>query len=344
MSAHGLIPRNKGPWRSAILLRPIVAIMALPALASCGGATNALRPQGPAAAQIADLWWFMFWVAAVIFIGVMGTLGYALFRRREQAERPPQRSDGLGLIIGGGIVLPLVVITVLFGLTLTTLNALNAYARATALTIEVDGQQWWWEVRYPEQGIVTANEIHIPVGRPVRLELRSKDVVHNIWVPELNGKMDLIPNRVNAFWLQADQSGVYRGKCAEFCGTQHAMMAFVVVAEPEEQFQAWLAQQSQPAFDPTDPVLQQGKQIFLGSACVYCHTIRGTVASGKLGPDLTHLASRRTLGAGILDNNRGNLSGWIVNAQAIKPGNRMPPMYLDSESLHALIAYLESLE
>ncbi|HLU83462.1 MAG TPA: c-type cytochrome, partial [Trueperaceae bacterium] len=211
------------------------------------------------------------------------------------------------------------------------------------LTIEVIGHQWWWEVRYPESGVVTANEVVIPVGETVRLELSSVDVIHSFWVPVLNGKMDLIPGQTTSLPLEASLAGEYFGFCAEFCGVQHARMNLLVVAQERSDFDAWLATQQLAAPPPNDATTLAGQQVFLGSACVYCHTVRGTNASGKLGPDLTHLASRRLLGAGALPNTRGNLAGWIVNSQTTKPGNRMPPMYLGGSELQSLLAYLETL-
>jgi cytochrome c oxidase subunit 2 len=199
-------------------------------------------------------------------------------------------------------------------------------------------------VRYPASGFVTANEIHIPVGQPVRFELASEDVVHNLWVPELLGKFDLIPGKTNVTWIQADQPGEYMGLCAEYCGIQHARMRFVVIAVPPEQFAAWLDGQRQPAAAPTDSPQLRGQQVFLAADCGTCHTIAGTNIAERVGPDLTHLASRRTLGAGSLANNRGNLAGWLLNPQSIKPGNKMPPTALSGEDLQALLAYLESLK
>jgi cytochrome c oxidase subunit 2 len=329
----------RGPRRTSGGLHRIAAAAALAwLLSSCAAETSILSPAGPAAARIAELWWLMFGLAAAIFAGVTGLLLLALFRRRS----PGRRADARMFIVGGGIALPLVTLAVLFTLTLSTMNALAA--RETALTVRVTGWQWWWEVYYPEGAFYTANEIHIPVGQPVRFELDSGDVIHNFWVPELHGKFDLIPGRPQTIWLQADRPGVYRGMCAEYCGEQHAKMRFVIVAVPPEEFAAWAARQKQPAAQPSDPTLLRGQQVFLGSACVYCHAVGGTNASSRFGPDLTHLASRRTLAAGVLENNRGNLAGWILNPQTIKPGNKMPPVVLASEDLQALLAYLESLE
>ena len=245
----------------------------------------------------------------------------------------------------GGIAIPIVVLAGLFALTLRTLPRTSpASASATGLTIEVVGRQWFWDVAYPGTGVRTANEIHIPVGIPVNVEVSSGDVVHSFWVPELNRKIDMIPGQTNRVTLEADQAGTYRGQCAEFCGLQHAHMAFYVVAEPKAKFDAWLARESQPAALPSTPELERGQQVLLGSACVYCHTISGTTASGKIGPDLTHLASRRSLAAALLPNSRGYLAAWILDPQHLKPGNKMPGTDLSGTELQALLAYLESLK
>lgn len=325
---------RRGGLRSAVVAQTV-------ALAGGGAAASAFTPRGPAAAAIANLWWAMLAIAVIVCLAVFILFFVAIAPRRRPSREPPSWS--IPFVVTGGIALPLVI---LVGLLVWSLAATNVLAvpAGTATTIRVIGHQWWWEVHYPDEGVVTANELRIPAGVPVRLELTSEDVIHSFWVPELHGKMDLIPGQVNEFWLQADEPGIYRGHCAEFCGVQHARMNFMVVADPPETYEAWLAAQRESAPEPTTLEALAGRQAFLGSACVYCHTIRGTNASGTIGPDLTHLAGRLTLGAGAIANNRGNLAGWIVNSQAIKPGNRMPPMYLDSEQLQALLTYLETLE
>jgi cytochrome c oxidase subunit 2 len=246
--------------------------------------------------------------------------------------------------IVGGIVIPTVVLAGLFALTLGTLSSTSpATSGAVALTVQVTGRQWFWDVTYPSARIRTANEIHIPVGVPVRVEVSSGDVIHSFWVPELDRKIDMIPGRTNAVKLEAVHPGTYRGQCAEFCGLQHANMSFLVVAESREDFDTWLAAQSKPARPPPTAALERGQQIFLGSGCVYCHTIAGTNASGKVGPDLTHLASRSFVGAGVRPNSPGNLAGWILDPQHMKPGNRMPGTDLTGPQLQDLLDYLESL-
>jgi cytochrome c oxidase subunit 2 len=217
-----------------------------------------------------------------------------------------------------------------------------------AVVIEVTGHQWWWEVRYLNSDassiFTTANEIHVPVGVPVTLNLRAADVIHSFWVPNLHGKQDLIPGKIATIWLQADQAGNYRGQCAEYCGLQHAHMSLMVVAESRDQFNSWLANQIQSAPTPPTASAQRGQQIFLSSTCVMCHTINGTPAGSNIGPNLTHVASRQTIAAATLPNLRQHLSQWVVDSQKIKPGNRMPPNNLSPEDLHALLDYLQSLK
>jgi cytochrome c oxidase subunit 2 len=208
----------------------------------------------------------------------------------------------------------------------------------------VTGHDWWWEVHYPAQGIVSANEVHVPVGRPVRLVLTSRDVIHSFWVPQLTVKTDLIPGHTNTTWIQASMPGSFRGQCAEYCGLQHAKMAILVIADPPDAFARWLANERQPATAAADPLAVRGRLALERNSCAACHTVRGTAASGTLGPDLSHFGGRRTIGAGALANTRGNLGGWIINSQTVKPGNKMPPQPLTPEELQALLAYLESLK
>ena len=244
----------------------------------------------------------------------------------------------------GGIVVPAVVLAGLFALTLGTLSSTSPAATAdSSITVQVTGRQWFWDVVYPSARVRTANEIHIPTGEPVRIEASSGDVIHSFWVPALNRKIDMIPGRTTTVTLQTKRVGTYRGQCAEFCGLQHAHMAFVVVAEPPARFAAWLEGQRREARPPPTAALKAGQQVFLGSACVYCHTIAGTNASGTVGPDLTHLASRMFLGAGVAENSPGRLAGWILDPQHLKPGNRMPATDLSGPELQNLLDYLESL-
>jgi cytochrome c oxidase subunit 2 len=311
-----------------------------------------LAPNGPVAERIAGLSWFMIILGGLIFLGVMAYLAYALWGHRgydleDELMRPNQ---GTGIVLAWGVGFTALVLVVLFGYNLGVMRANNlmfdrqAGEVDDALVIDVIGHQWWWEVIYPELGFETANEIYIPVGQPVILRMVTEDVIHSLWVPELAGKLDLLPNQVNELVIMTDRAGEYWGECAEYCGTQHAKMKLLIVAQTDAEFAAWLALQQQVPIQPPDGLAFEGQQIFLGSACVYCHNIEGTNASGDLGPDLTHLASRQTLGAGILENTTGNLAGWIIDPQAIKPGNLMPPMDLSGPELQAILAYLATLE
>ncbi|MEQ8673823.1 MAG: cytochrome c oxidase subunit II [Aggregatilineales bacterium] len=307
-----------------------------------------LDPRGPGAAHIADLWWIMFFLGTAIFLLVAGLMFFGLFGRQDQSA--PNEQQGLRWIMLGGIVMPAIVLLVVFGITIRS-AVLNANEVGTGeITVEVVGHRWWWEVHYPEHSVVTANEIHLPVGVPVEFILRSNDVIHSFWVPQLGGKMDLIPGRQNTLILQADEAGIYRGECAEFCGLQHARMHFMVIAHTTEEFEQWIESQQAVAVQPQGELARRGEQVFISAGCVYCHTIDGLDdgavdrSDSDLGPNLTHLASRTTIAAGTLENNRGNLSGWIANPHGIKPGVLMPATLLPGEDLQALVTYLETLQ
>jgi cytochrome c oxidase subunit 2 len=296
----------------------------------------------------------MFAFGTAIWVLVMVLLFAALWRKRRatSASAPDtgNKDAGRNWVIWGGIALPLVVLAIVFGYSTFTLAAVENPPGQASVKIEVVGRRWWWEVKYRDQGVTTANELHMPVGTPVQVQLESADVIHSLWIPELHGKMDLIPTRINNLTLQADHAGVYRGECAEFCGLQHAHMGFMVVAQSDADFNNWLSAQQQDAATPTDSSALQGRQVFVSAGCVFCHTVRGLYdkdidRSGvDLGPDLTHLYSRLTIAGASLTKNRGNLAGWIVDAQHVKPGNLMPNMQLNSQDLQSLLAYLETLQ
>jgi cytochrome c oxidase subunit II len=294
----------------------------------------------------------MFWLGLVVFVVTFALSIYATFsaRRRRAGEGPPIRGDHL--VIWGGVIIPIPILGLVLGYTIYSGNITAAPIVASGpepsshITVDLIGFQFWWEVRYLAQEVTTANEIHIPVGEPVLFRVTSADVIHSFWVPQLHGKIDLIPGQTNEIWLQADEPGIYRGLCAEFCGQQHAFMHLLVVAQPRGEFNAWIEHQRLPAIDPQDELARQGQQVFMGAACVYCHNVRGLnqeAATPSEGPDLTHVASRMTLAAGMIENNRGNLGGWISDPQGIKPGNKMPPTRMSSEHFIALLAYLEGL-
>ena len=306
-----------------------------------------LRTYGVVAGREAWLGWILLGVATVVVLVVSAlVLAGALRRGRREPVRIEGEDEGLRWIVIGGIVVPSIVLVIVLVLAVATQAAIATPAGAD-LTVRVTGRQWWWEVSYldrsPSQIATTANEIHIPVGRPVRLEVVSGDVIHSFWIPELAGKTDLIPGQENVMWLQADRPGVYHGQCAEYCGLQHAKMAMEVVAEPPDAFARWLERQRAPAAASAGTDAAAGAQVFATTACALCHTVRGTMAGGRLGPDLTHVAGRRTIAAGTIANTKANLLGWIENPQAFKPGTLMPAVPLEGRALDELSAYLQSL-
>ena len=322
-------------------------------LSACSHAPlNYMYGSGPIASSEAKLgWWLLIVSVVVVAVITVLVIAGALHSSRAGDDVSLERTGlhgGLPWIYIGGLIIPAVILIISFGLTLGTLHATARPGRDPAATIRIIGHRWWWEVRYvdrdPTKTIVTANELHVPVGQPVRLELTSADVIHSFWVPKLAGKTDVIPGTTNIAWIQADSAGVYRGHCTEYCGLQHTNMDPLVVAESPAEFAAWEQSQRASAAAPTTPASIAGLAVFQKSACATCHAIRGAEALGRVGPDLTHLASRLTIAAGVLENSRGNLAGWIGNAQAIKPGNDMPVMTLAPNDLQALLAYLETLK
>jgi cytochrome c oxidase subunit 2 len=313
-----------------------------------------LHTGGPQAARILELWQLTVAICTVVFAAILAAFVWALWRApRAGADTPADVSGllrtepGARRSVIGAVGVAIVLLLVLLVASVATDRALARLVLRDALHLEITGHQWWWSVRYddedPSRIFSTANELHIPVGRPVIVTLRSDDVIHSLWVPNLAGKKDLIPGRTATLTLRADQPGVYRGQCAEFCGFQHAWMALFVTADPPDRFAAWAAQQRQPAATPTDAKALRGQQIFLGGTCVMCHAINGTEASAQKGPDLTHLAGRGTLAAGALSNDEQHLAAWISNPQAHKPGANMPAHAFSQEDLQALVAYMRSL-
>jgi len=309
-----------------------------------------LGAAGPHALGVESLWWLFFWITAAVFVLVMlALLGAIASRRRPADPRDPVASQRAGAVVAGATAVSLVLLFVLLVSSVRTGRySIQGLADPTNVVVKVTGQQWWWDFEYESkiasQRVQTANELHIPTGRPVLLKLYSTDVIHSLWVPNLAGKKDLIPGQENHLWIQADRPGIFRGQCAEFCGHQHAHMALVVIAESPAKYAAWLDEQRRPAAEPQDAMAKRGRDVFLSGPCVLCHSVRGTAAGGHTAPDLTHLASRLTLAAGTIPNTPGHLAGWIADAQGIKPGNRMPTIGIDGENLQALVKYLQSLE
>jgi len=313
-----------------------------------------LLAAGPQAATIGELWNFTLGVCSVVFVAVLGGFLVALWCAPRGSESTPPDLTSLerhepklqrrvSAAVGASIVLLLVLLVASVGAD----RAMAQLALRDAVHIELTGHQWWWSVRYddadPSRIFTTANEMHVTLGRPVIVTLHSDDVIHSLWVPNLTGKKDLIPGRTATLTLRADRAGEYRAQCAEFCGFQHAWMALPVTAEPQEQYEAWAARQRQPATPPADPLALRGEQVFLGSTCVMCHAVAGTEAAAEHGPDLTHLASRSTLGAGVIPNDPQHLAAWIENPNAHKPGVNMPGHVFPREDLQALVAWLGSL-
>ena len=313
-----------------------------------------LRPVTEQAGHVATLFWWMLGVAAVVYLTVLAAFFYAPRASRKlgtpspdgtiavSAETTRRMTRGVSLTVGVTVLILLTFLVYDFAI-----GRALAVKSSSMMTIEVTGRQWWWQVRYkdpdPSKEVVTANEIHVPVGVPVQIQLVSRDVIHSFWVPNLRGKKDLVPGYTTSTWFRVDRPGVFRGQCAEFCGLQHAKMAMLVIAEPRERFDAWLVSERAPARQPTDSTALEGQKVFLAAPCSNCHTIAGTSAHATVGPDLTHLASRMTIAAGTLPRTRGHLAGWIVDPQAIKPGAQMPSNQLESKDLQALLAYLETL-
>jgi cytochrome c oxidase subunit 2 len=331
-------PRIRRSWA----LRGLVLVVAVAGLAGCGNQQDALAPKSHASTDIATLFWWMMGIAWGGLVLVVAMMVFAWWRahRRPGHETKEGEKLGFAVVIGAGVVMPIVLIAALFvvGDIFVIQTTQEPAKSATRLTIQVTGHQWWWEVRYPGTTAVTANEIHIPVRTPVRVEVTTGDVIHSFWVPRLNRTIDAMPGRRNAIELYADAVGRYRGQCDEFCGLQHAHMAFYVIADPANVFRRWLAGQSKPA-TASGP----GKAVFMNASCANCHAIRGTQASSPVGPDLTHLRSRSTIGALTLPNTRADLREWITDSQHVKPGNQMPDMRLHGAQLNALLDYLESL-
>jgi cytochrome c oxidase subunit II len=325
----------------------VLVIASAAAAPSCGGdSPSVLDPASDATDRVAGLWWVLFWISAAVVVVVTGFLIAAARRRGGRLGGDIDRHAvpwGNRFVVVGGMVVPGVILAGTFVFSLGVLDDLAAPSEDPAVRVEVVSHTWWWEVRYPDD-VVTANEIVIPVGEPVELVLPTADVIHSFWVPELQVKEDHIPGTDNTLWITADHAGEFRGQCAEFCGLQHAHMEFRVLALAEDDFDDWLADEAEPAREPDLPTAEAGEEIFAGASCAGCHTIRGTSADGELGPDLTHLASRQTIGAGLIGLTPDNLADFIADPQDDKPGVSMPPTELTEEEVDAVVAYLMELE
>ena len=322
-------------------------LVAAVVMTGCGGRQSIVAPRSHQTHVIALIWWWMLGASVVVFAGAVGLLVVAFVRRRDtglpffgRRERPAG-----GMVIVFGIVVPLLVLLVLFGATdIYAIRYTQAPAAgSTTMTVRVIGHQWWWEVRYPGTDAVTANEVHIPSGERVQVIATTADVIHSLWVPRLARKIDMIPGRENKILLEAPDAGSYLGQCSEFCGLQHAHMRLTVIAETPVSFQAWLANMAKPATVPLSGRGAEGKRLFMSRGCGGCHQLRGTEATGRVGPDLTHVASRSTLAALTIPNNARELTAWIEDPQAIRPGTRMPDLGLSRSEAETIASFLKEL-
>ncbi len=341
--------------RTRLLLRrarliPLVALGVI--LAACTGdyPQNAMAPKSDFALVIDDLFWQIIWWSIGVFIVVEALLVYALFRFRRRPGRPgPAQVHGNTRLEIAWTLAPALVLASIAVPTVRTIFETQAPPTPDALQVQIIGHQWWWEVRYPQLNVVTANEVHLPVGRKVDISLTSADVIHSFWIPQLGGKRDANPGHTNRISLTPFEPGVYWGQCAEFCGASHANMGLRAVVEEPAQFDAWVQAQQAPAPNllaqaDADPLVKQGAQQFIASACLACHRIAGTPAAGQVGPDLTHVGSRRTIAAGMMENTPENLARWLRNPPGVKPGALMPNLNLSDDAVKALVAYLGSLK
>lgn len=315
--------------------------------------TNIFAPVGTPAQSVFGLSMLVLWITGMIFVLVAGILLFVLVRYRSRAaegatEQEPPQIYGSNQIELAWTVIPILIVVMLFLATARVIYTTeHAPKPADALDVTVIGHQFWWEYSYPALGVVTANELHVPVSDPKHmlptyLKMSSADTDHSFWVPRLAGKTDVIPNRVNTMWIDPQETGLYLGQCAQYCGVQHAKMLIRVYVDTPASFDAWVAHQRQPAVE--DPRVAEGRAIFEHNACISCHTIRGTVATGRFGPDLTHVASRDTIASGAVPNTPANIRSFVDNPENFKPGVLMPPMHLDSHDLDAVTAYLTTLK
>ena len=317
-------------------------------LAACHAPMSALGPAGPGAARITGLTWGLM-AAAALVASVVGVLFLGAIRRNGAGDSTVDLTPrGNRFVTVGGVMLPAAVLLAVFLVGLGVLHRMSTTTSLPEVTFELTGHQWWWDVEYLDPVIArrfhAANEIHVPVGRVVHLRLVSADVIHSFWVPSLQGKLDLVPGDTNDMRFVASEPGSWRGQCAEYCGAQHAHMAFTIVAEDDASFQHWLADQQAPAIQSSDSLSTIGRGLVVTGPCALCHTVRGTMARGQVAPDLTHVGSRTTLAAGLLPNQLGTMEAWVANPQSLKPGVRMPTMtQFSGVELRAIAAYLEGL-
>jgi cytochrome c oxidase subunit II len=311
---------------------------------------NIFKPMASPALAEKNIAYFVFAITGLIFLVVGGLIVYTMmrFRRKpgDDSHQEPPQVYGSNQIEVAWTVIPILIVFILIGVTARVIAGVQDQSPPKQmLKVKIIGHQWWWQIEYPDYGIVTANEIHVPVAPDKKnatyLQLESMDVIHSFWIPQLAGKTDLIPNRTNYMWIDPQETGIYLGNCAEYCGTQHANMLLRVIAQPEADFKQWIAEQKTPV--ASLPQVAQGRAVYESLACVNCHTIKGTSSIGKFGPDLTHLMNRQTIGSGVVKNTPEHLRAWVKDPQEIKPGALMPSMNLSGQQLDQVVAYLESL-
>jgi cytochrome c oxidase subunit II len=333
-------------------LHPLLATIMLPHVVNAPTPLSYLSGYGTKATPVLALTWGLLVISIIVVVIVSVMVVWGVWRRGVGfaggiARVPVTSGPRSGIFVLTAVSISAVVLLGSLIWSVIVLADITGPNKEPALTIDVTGQQWWWKATYqnqdPARQLTVANEIHIPVGEPVRVRLMSEDVIHSFWVPALGGKTELIPGRTNITWLEANKPGVYVGQCTEFCGAQHAHMGFLVVAEPPADFQKWVDQQLQPAVAPSDKALKHGEQEFVFH-CGMCHTVRGTAAGGVVAPDLTHVMSRQMLAANTLRNTPANLGGWIADPQSLKPGTKMPVLYLSGPQLNDIQSYIETLK
>ncbi|HEX6607524.1 MAG TPA: cytochrome c oxidase subunit II [Chloroflexia bacterium] len=310
-------------------------------------------PISPLARASTDLFNGTLFISFLILLGIGGFILYSIFRFRARpgdTTEPPaiynNRRLELAWTAGPALILLGVLIFAIPAQLAQTVETSKPADGQEPPDIQIIGHQWWWEIRYPQAGasVITANEVHMPVGKRLLIQVDSGDVIHDVWIPQLGPKMDTVPGQTNWMWLEADRPGTYQGVCAEYCGTEHAWMLIRAIAQPQAEFDAWLQQQRAPAVAPTTAETQHGAQLFAQRTCINCHAISGTAAQARVGPDLSHYASRGVLGSGVLPRTPENTMRWLQNPQAVKPGNRMPNLHLAPDELRDLTAYMESLK
>lgn len=335
--------RSSGSSARRLVAFSVLLLFVLFAVA-CDEPQSTVVPKSDTAQQVHDLYLLVFWLGMIVFVGVtLAVFGFAI-AFRERAGRQARQIHGNTRLEILWTFIPVVILVVMAVPTFQTIVDTTGDAPEGALEIVATGHQWWFEFEYPGQGVITANELHIPVDRPVSIRLKSVDVIHSFWAPQLSGKVDMVPGHENHLFFTPNEVGEYLGQCAEFCGTSHANMRFRVFVDTQADFDAWVASLQQERIQPADELAVAGEQVFTTGACIGCHTLRGTIAAARVGPDLTHVGGRTTLAAGIMDNTPENMARWLRNPPGVKPGSLMPNLNLTEDQIQQLVAYLESLQ